>query len=79
MGVVEDMFFAPLGKEYCLYFYYSSIISFIFFAAGLVGGVYHVMQKKMNVFSLVMGLLSPALLYLNNRLLYSMCVGMRHQ
>lgn len=79
MGAIENMFFAPLGKEYCLYFYYSSIISFIFFAAGIVGGVYHVMQKKMNVFSLVMGLMSPALLYLNNRLLYSMCVGMRHQ
>ena len=76
MNSLEDLFFSPLGKEYCLLFYYSAIISFVIFALGVVGGVYHVMTGRMNLFNLVLSLVSPGILYLNNRLLYSMCVNM---
>lgn len=76
MNSLEELFFSPLGKEYCLLFYYSAIISFIIFALGVVGGTYHVMTGRMNLFSLVLSLVSPGILYLNNRLLYSMCVTM---
>ena len=76
MSSLEDAFFSPLGKEYCVLFYYSAIIAFIMLAVGVVGGVYHVMVGYMNVFALVISLVSPAILYLNNRLLYSMCVSM---
>ena len=79
MATITDSLFAPLGKEYCVYFYYTSIISFIFFAGGLVGGVMHLLKKKTDLYTVIMGLVGPALLYLNNRLLYSMCVGMRNQ
>lgn len=77
MNKIEELLFSPLGKEYCLLFYYSAIIAFVFFVAGITGGIYHVMNKKMSPFALAMGLVSPGLLYLNNRLLYSMCVGMK--
>lgn len=76
MNSLEDLFFSPLGKEYCLLFYYSSVMAFIIFALGLIGGVYHVMTGRMNMFMLVLSLVSPGILYLNNRLLYSMCVSM---
>ena len=76
MNSLEELFFSPLGKEYCLLFYYSAIIAFIIFALGVVGGTYHVLTGRMNLFSLVLSLVSPGILYLNNRLLYSMCVTM---
>jgi hypothetical protein len=76
MNSLEELFFSPLGKEYCLLFYYSAIIAFVIFSLGIVGGVYHVMTGRMNVFTLVLSLVSPGILYLNNRLLYSMCVSM---
>lgn len=76
MNSLEDLFFSPLGKEYCLLFYYSAVMAFIIFALGLIGGVYHVMTGRMNIFMLVMSLVSPCILYFNNRLLYSMCVSM---
>jgi len=76
MNSLEDLFFSPLGKEYCLLFYYSAIVAFIVLAIGVVGGVYHVMTGRLNVFVLVLNLISPFILYINNRLLYSMCVSM---
>lgn len=77
MNGLEELLFSPLGKEYCLLFYYSAIVAFVFLVLGVAGGVHQVMKKKMSVFALMIGLISPALLYLNNRLLYSMCIGMR--
>lgn len=76
MSSFEEAFFSPLGKEYCALFYYSAIVAFIMLAVGVIGGVYHVMAGNMNVFALIISLVSPAILYLNNRLLYSMCVTM---
>tara|TARA_Y100000591_G_C21685478_1_gene620327 strand:- start:371 stop:604 length:234 start_codon:yes stop_codon:yes gene_type:complete len=77
MNTLENLFFSPLGKEYCLLFYYSAIIAFVIFAMGMAGGVYHVMTGRMTLFALVLSLVSPGILYLNNRLLYSMCVNMK--
>ena len=74
MGVQETLF-SPLSCEYCVYFYYTSVIAFLFFVAALVGGLYQVFSGSLNVLSLILGLLSPALLYFSNRLLYSMCVS----
>lgn len=72
---VQDTLFSPLSREYCVYFYYTSVIAFLFFVAALVGGLYQVFSGSLNIFSLILGLLSPALLYFSNRLLYSMCVS----
>ena len=77
MNTLENLFFSPLGKDYCLLFYYSAIIAFIMFAIGVVGGAYNVLAGRMNLFGLVLSLVSPGILYINNRLLYSMCINMK--
>ena len=71
---LQDALFSPIGKHYCLFFYYTSVIAFIFFVIALVGGTYKVFKGDLGPFSLFLGLLSPGILYFNNRLLYSMCV-----
>ena len=66
--------FSPLSKEYCLYFYALTVLSFILLA--LSGGtvVYYLIEGKADFMTGLLSLLGPALLYFNNRLLYSMCV-----
>lgn len=67
-------YFDPLGKEYCAYFYWLSVISFVFFLLALVDSVSRLLKGKINVLSLIVSLFGPFLLYFNNRLMYSMCV-----
>lgn len=67
-------FFSPLGREYCLYFYVLTVVSFMVVAISIVAGVYHIAQGRADIIGTVMGLLGPLLLYFNNRILYSMCV-----
>ena len=74
MGL-ERALFSPIGKEYCRYFYFTSVFAFIFFFGALVGGLYQVFTGSLSVFSFIMGVLSPGLLYFSNRLLYSMCIA----
>jgi hypothetical protein len=38
-------YFGPLSKEYCLYFYILSILSFIFFVVGLFSFVVIIIKK----------------------------------
>lgn len=67
-------FFAPLGREYCLYFYILTVMSFIVMAVAVVSGIYHVIQGRADIVTSVMSMVGPLLLYFNNRILYSMCV-----
>lgn len=67
-------YFDPLGKEYCAYFYWLSVFSFIFFLLALVDSVSRLLKGKINILTGVVGLFGPFLLYFNNRLMYSMCV-----
>ena len=69
-----DTLFSPLSKEYCLYFYYLSVISFVFLFVALYHGIVLLIKGKTNFIQVIIGLLAPFLLYFNNRLLYSMCV-----
>ena len=71
---IEQLLFAPLGKEYCLYFYYLTITAFVLFALAVLKEGHLIMKGKSNVLPAILALLSPALLYFNNRLLYTMCV-----
>jgi uncharacterized membrane protein YhaH (DUF805 family) len=67
-------YFNPLGREYCSYFYWLSVIAFIFLLLALVDSVANLLKGKINLLTLVVSLFGPFLLYFNNRLLYSMCV-----
>ena len=69
-----DTLFSPLSKEYCLYFYYLSVISFVFLFVALYNGIVLLIKGKTNFIQVILHLLAPFLLYFNNRLLYSMCV-----
>lgn len=68
--------FSPLPKDYCLYFYYLSVIGFLLFSVSVITGVaFGIMKRKgfghyMTVFA---ASIAYFLLYFVNRLLYTMC------
>ena len=68
--------FGPLSGEYCLYFYYLSILSFFLIAMTIVGGVVAGIQKGKGL-SFYISILGASVAYLIayfvNRLMYSMC------
>ena len=73
-----NQYFTPLGKEYCVYFYYLSVIGFAFFWLALIGGIYMgIVQKEKPVFymQIMMICLTYLIVYFKSRLLYSMCVN----
>jgi hypothetical protein len=65
--------FAPLGKEYCAYFYWLTVIAFILFFLALFDTAYRIIKGKGKLLNGFIALLAPFLIYFNNRLLYSMC------
>ncbi len=70
--------FGPLDKQYCVIFYAISIFNFIFLVLLLITSLWVGITKKMG-FSFYLNSLSIALIYaimyLQNRLLHSMCQG----
>lgn len=73
-----NQYFTPLGKEYCVYFYYLSVIGFAFFWLALIGGLYMgIVQKEKPGFymQIMMICLTYLIVYFKSRLLYSMCVN----
>jgi hypothetical protein len=74
MNTLAHELFSPLGRDYCVYFYYLTIISFVLFVVSVIGGAHGIMTGKLGVGLVLGGLVSPFLLYFTNRLLYGMCV-----
>ena len=72
-----EYLFSPLGKRYCNYFYYLSIISFFFFVFACLTVIKNLFSKKMamSFTSIYVILTQPFLMYFINRLSYSMCVN----
>ena len=67
--------FDPLGPEYCNFFMYVSIFSFIILIFSALYVASTIFNKKKIGFAQTMVLLfQPLLLYFVNRLYYSMCV-----
>ena len=75
MASLVDNLFSPLGKEYCVYFYWLSVIAFIFLLLVLYNSLMLLLKGKFNVLYFVISLFGPGLMYFNNRLLYSMCLN----
>lgn len=75
MASLVDNLFSPLGKEYCVYFYWLTVIAFIFLLFALYNSLMALLKGKFKVFNFFMSLIGPGLLYFNNRLLYSMCLN----
>ena len=73
-------YFGPLGQEYCLYFYFLSIIFYILFIMSLIGvaGGIYINYKKLNtmfVLNSSLLILNTLLAYFVNRLLNTMCMN----
>jgi uncharacterized membrane protein len=78
MDNLQQTFFGPLDKQYCLYFYVLSVIGLVFVFIVLVGALVMGISKKKGIefyLSALVGSLGYAIFYFQNRLLYSMCLG----
>jgi hypothetical protein len=76
MTETMDYLFGPIGREYCMYFYFLSILAFVLFvlsAAVIVNLA--VKGKKFDAMNSFIMLFQPFLLYFVNRIFYSMCVN----
>ena len=73
-----DNLFGPLSRKYCVWFYWLSVIGFIFLVFVLISGLWAAFTMKVpktfyyNLFTTVVIYL---IFYFQNRLLYTMCVG----
>ncbi len=69
--------FGPLDRKYCDWFFYLSLVAFMFMILTIVSGVFVLLQKKMKTEYVLAILWSSAMycaFYFQNRLLYTMCV-----
>jgi hypothetical protein len=69
--------FAPLGRIYCDYFFWLSVINFIILLYILFSLLFAFLfdKKKEGLFQIFLISLPTFLGYFTNRLLYSMCIG----
>ena len=77
MATMNDTLFGSLGKQYCIYFYLLSVFGFILLAMTMIGIVWSLFTKKLDMkvmAGLVMASLGYGIFYFQNRLLHSMCV-----
>ena len=76
MNDIIDNLFSPLGKEYCQFFYYLSVLGFVFLVIVLLSTFFIGISKGKGI-SFYLKMLSLALgygiFYFQNRLLYTMC------
>ena len=75
-GVVNNIV-GPISEKYCVYFYVLSVLSIVFFAIIFIGIISTGVTKKMGFSFYFLTLLYSTqflLIYLQNRLLYNMCI-----
>lgn len=77
MNEIMDYLFGPIGREYCLYFYFLSVFAFVMFVITLLSIVMLAMKgkTKFSMLESVLVVFQPLLLYFVNRIFYSMCVN----
>jgi hypothetical protein len=74
----QQYLFGPLSKKYCDWFYWLSVISFLFMVITILSGIYGLLTHKVKPEFL--GLWSAsvatyAVFYFQNRLLNTMCLN----
>ena len=79
MDAIQQLF-TPLDKDYCLLFYWLTVVNFIFLAVaslGFISSLVLLFRGKitfMSGFYSFLMILVYALMYFQSRLFYSMCV-----
>ena len=79
MNSFMNNYFGPLPREYCVYFYFLSIIFGIIFVFSAISIAYFMIMhfKKVNAMFIsnsFLVLINTFLAYIANRLLHTMCV-----
>lgn len=76
---LTDSLFGPIDKSYCAYFYYLSIFFYIYFLIIVFLYIFLAFTSRKadwNLFYyMLLACTTNFILYFQNRLLYSMCVG----
>lgn len=75
---LNDQLFGPLGKNFCLYYYFLSVIGFVLLVFITISTLYiGITKRKDGAFYLQMFMISFVyiMLYFQNRLLHSMCIN----
>lgn len=75
---INDQLFGPLDRKYCLYFYYLSIFGLLLLVFLIISSLYIVLTSKNSGvfgFQMIFAVLTYAIFYFQNRLMYSMCVN----
>lgn len=71
--------FSPLGKEWCLYYFFILVFVFIVSLIAVFSSLMEVINLKKKTFSSIIVTLLPivtyAILYFQSRLIYSICLG----
>ena len=77
MDPVFNVFFGPLGRQFCLWFLALSVIPFIALVLLIISSLYLILVKKrsVNMYAIAVAFVGYLILYFQNRLLYSMCSG----
>ncbi len=78
MDSLNNKLFGPLDKKYCNYFYYLTVFIFILFILSILTFLYSAIVNKFSIAQLALFLymsLVYGAMYLQNRLLYSMCIN----
>lgn len=77
MHKINEVLFSPLSKEYCLYFYLMTVILFVILLLAMIATLVTIVKSKKNTNYLLLAsnIFTLALVYFQNRLLYSMCVN----
>ena len=76
MSNLNDKLFGPLSKQFCLYFYFLSMINFGVVIFLIISMILIGMSKRRDstfYLQMVMTTLLYAILYFQNRLLHTMC------
>jgi hypothetical protein len=76
MSDFMNTLFGSLSGEYCLYFYYLSILSFFMLAVTIIGGVVSGLQKGKGMYfymSILGASVAYFISYFVNRLMFSVC------
>ena len=72
-----DRLVGPIGEQYCYYFYILSLLAILFFVIIFIGIIWTGIKKKMGFSFYFLSILYSShllLTYLQNRLLYNMCI-----
>lgn len=77
MTNIDEYLFGPLSKNWCLYFYILSILSFISFIFAFIYSLFYIFKKNADKrISLGLFIYSFAffVMYVERRILHGMCI-----